>query len=222
MVELIFCGGGNARFAQIAIDAGFLYGSQLPETVYFPLYFADQDWRRPNRNAYMKALEKHRPHMASVLDLERDDQLNEVLSWAEEAAQFVSVVMLIPKAIGIIDRLSRQIGGAAVRLGYSIPTKHGGTSVPAWEFSGWPVHLLGGSPQSQIRHAHYMHVVSADGNMMAKLARNHCVFFDPDRKVKKLYPSILEFDGCHYENDAPYEAWRRSCVNIMRLWDRYG
>ena len=55
-MELIYCGGGNAKFAQIAIDAGFLYGAQLPSTVYHPLHFADQNWKRPDREKYMKAV----------------------------------------------------------------------------------------------------------------------------------------------------------------------
>ena len=46
---LIYCGGGNRRFADIAIDSGFRFGSCLPETVYHPLYMADQDWKKPNR-----------------------------------------------------------------------------------------------------------------------------------------------------------------------------
>jgi hypothetical protein len=164
-MELIYCADGNRRFAQIAIDHGYLYGAQLPKTVYFPPFFADQCWKKPNRAAYMAALAQHRPHMASVLDLERADQLDEVLSWAEEAAQYVQCVMLIPKVFGIIPRLPRRIGGADVRLGYSVPTKFGGTELPVWEFAGWPVHLLGGSPNAQMELAHYMAVESADGNM---------------------------------------------------------
>lgn len=87
------------------MDAGFLLGSQLPETVYYPIHFADQDWKAPNRERYMVALAEHRPHMASVLDLEHESQLDEVLGWAEDAARFVQVVMIIPKAFGIIERL---------------------------------------------------------------------------------------------------------------------
>lgn len=145
-MELIYCAGGNIKFAQIALPAGFLYGARLPSTVYYPLHFADQDWRRPNRQQYMAALAEQRPHIASVLDLESADQLNEVLSWAEEAAQWVAVVVIIPKAFGAIQCLPRRIAGAEVRLGYSVPTSYGGTAVPIWEFEGWPVHLLGGSP----------------------------------------------------------------------------
>jgi hypothetical protein len=209
-MELIYCGGGNKRFAQIAMDHGFLYGSRLPATVYGPLHFADQDWRKPNRSAYMAALARHRPYMASVMDLEQEEQLDEVLSWANEAAQHVRVVMLIPKVFGIIPRLPRRIGNADVRIGYSVPTSHGGTELPVWEFSGWPVHLLGGSPGDQMHLAHYMDVVSADGNMPMKVATRFCQYWDGGWK---------DIDVTGYNGgDVPYEAFRLSCKNIMQAW----
>ena len=86
---LIFCAGGNRRYAEIAKDAGYLLGARLPSTVYFePLYFADQEYQQPNRAAYMDALARYRPYMASVLDWETPEQLPAVMSWAEEAAQY--------------------------------------------------------------------------------------------------------------------------------------
>lgn len=203
------------------MDAGFLLGSQLPETVYYPIHFADQDWKAPNRERYMVALAEHRPHMASVLDLEHESQLDEVLGWAEDAARFVQVVMIIPKAFGIIERLPRRIAGADVRLGYSVPTAFGGTEVPLWEFDGWPAHLLGGSPQAQMRLTRYLDVRSADGNYAQKMAVQYCQFWLPGtaRYAKnRWWPTLLEANGERMENDAPYEAFRRSCENIMQAW----
>ena len=127
MPELIYCADGNPRFAKIAIDAGFFYGARLPGSVKYPIHFADQDWKNPDRARYMVELEKHRPVMATVLDWEQEEQLGEVLSWAEEAAQYVERVLLIPKVIGGIERLPRKIGGADVVLAYSVPTRYGGT-----------------------------------------------------------------------------------------------
>jgi hypothetical protein len=211
-MELIYCADGNRRFAQIAIEHGYLYGAQLPRTVYFPPFFADQDWKKPNRAAYMAALAKHRPHMASVLDLEQESQLAEVLSWAEEAAQYVAVVMVIPKVFGIIPSLPRRIGGAEVRLGYSVPTKFGGTELPVWEFVGWPVHLLGGSPNAQMELVHYMDVHSTDGNYAGMKARKFGEFWTRNGWVS------LSAAGYHERQDAMYEAFRRSCENIMQVW----
>jgi len=223
---LIFCGGGNPRFAQTAIDAGFRYGAQLPKAVYGPLYFADQDWRVPNREAYMAGLAEHRPHMATVLDWEREEQLAEVLNWAEEAAQYVQRVVLIPKVPGGVGRLPRRIGGAGVILGYSVPTRYGGTPLPLWSFAGWPIHLLGGSPHRQMEYWRYLtpiaEVVSVDGNMASKMATQRCQFWTPGTARyahNRYWPTIKEADGCKWPGgDAPYEAFRRSCANIPAAW----
>lgn len=228
--ELIYCASGNARFAQIAIDTGFKYGAQLPPRgLHFWPYFVDQDWKNPDRTRYMAELEKHRPFMASVLDWERADQLGEVLGWAEDAAQFAQVIMIIPKVIGGIGLIPRAIGGKPVRLGYSVPTKFSGTQVPVWEFCGWPVHLLGGSPKAQFKTAHYLDVVSADGNMCQLMATKYCAYFTIERvpgaknhpwpTLKETNNGINWGDGSNTAG-APYEAFARSCRNIMQMWEQ--
>jgi hypothetical protein len=224
---LIYCASGNKRMAQIAIDAGFKYGAQLPHKIYHEPYFVDQNWKKPNREKYMVALEKHKPYMATVLDWERQEQLSEVLNWAEEAAEFVEVVVIIPKVIGGISQLPRSVGRATVRLGYSVPTRYGGTELPAWEFYGWPVHLLGGSPHAQMRLARYLNVVSADGNMHHLMATKRCQFWTPGNvkyASNRWWPTLKEFNGGERwgdgsnKTDAPYVAFEMSCKNIMEAW----
>lgn len=224
-IEIIYCANGNRRFAQIAIEAGMTYGAQLPGTVYFPPEFVDQDWKRPDRAAYVAAVAQHQPRMATVLDWERDEQLPEVLGWAEDVAPFVERVIIIPKAIGGIPRLPRRIGGREVVLGYSVPTRYAGTSVPPWEFAGWPVHLLGGSPHRQITMAHYLSVVSADGSMIKKLSQNSQLWVAGNARNAhdRFWPRLIEADGRAWGDgsntaDAPYEAFRRSCINVMTAW----
>lgn len=190
----------------------------MPDTVYGPLYFADQDWRNPDRKRYMTEIARYRPEMASVVDLEREGQLPEVLDWAEEAAQYVQRVVIIPKVVGIAQRLPHRIGRSAVVLGYSVPTRYAGTAVPVWEFAGWPVHLLGGSPHQQMRLSHYLNVVSADGNMMSKMAVERCQFWRWQKGSKGHWVSLEEADGERWGEDAPYEAFRRSCLNIAQAW----
>ena len=209
MVDLIYCAAGNPRFAQIAINAGFLYGAQLPNTIYHPPYFVDQNWRKPNREKYMAALQTYRPQIATVLDLERVEQLPEVLAWAEEAAQWVQSVIIIPKAQGIVADLPRTIGGAKVRLGYSVPTKFAGTELPVWDFVGWPVHLLGGNPQNQMKLAQYLDVRSADGNAAQKAALS----WGMEWRAGKWE------HGAQYASDVPYYAFAASCRNIRQAWE---
>ncbi len=220
-VELIYCAGKNKAFSDIALAAGYKLGAQVPCTVYHDLHFCDQDWKQPNRERYMQELSKHRPAMATVLDLEHPDQRTEVLGWAEDAAQYVERVLIIPKYSGAVDGLPRRIGNADVMLAYSVPTKFGGTEVPVWEFYGWPVHLLGGSPHSQMRLTRYLDVVSADGNMANKMATQRCQFWvngTATHTRNHYWPKLSEM-GWHGEN-APYEAFRRSCWNIAEAWGK--
>lgn len=230
-IDLIYCGGGNRRFAEMAVAAGMLYGAQLPDTVYTdvsPLYFADQDFKNPDRERYMEELARYRPHMATVMDWEQEGQLSEVLSWAEEAAQFVEVVLIVPKVFGGIARLPRKIGGAEVRLGYSVPTRYGGTEVPVWEFAGWPVHLLGGSPHAQMRLFSSLNVASVDGNMIQKMATRWCMYWVPgdagEYASNRWWPTLREANGGELwgagtpDADAPYEAFRRSCEHTVVAW----
>lgn len=223
--QLVYCADGNRRFAEIAIAHGFRYGAQVPNKVYYTPWFCDQDWRKPDRERYMRALAEHRPHMATVLDWERLEQLPEVLAWAEEAAQYVEQIVIIPKVIGGIERLPGCISGAEVVLGYSTPTKFSGTPVPIWEFAGWPVHLLGGSPQRQMELVHYANVVSADGNCANKMATIHCQFWAPGTAwyaSNRYWPTLREAnDGIMVEgDDLIYEAFERSCRNIMEAWEK--
>jgi hypothetical protein len=181
------------------------------------VFFADQDWRHPDRRRYIAALEEHRPVMATVLDLEREDQFDEVMSWAHEAARIVQTVVIIPKCFGIIDHIPERIGTAQVVLGYSVPTRHGGTAVPLWEFGRRPVHLLGGSPHKQMELAMYLNVVSADGNMASKMATTRGSFWRKQKGVKGHWVNLREI-GRGDEYDAPYTAFEMSMRNIMEEW----
>lgn len=211
---LIYCGGGNREFMRLALEAGFEPGAQLPSKVYSPyLYFADQDWKRPSRSAYMSALAKHRPNMATVIDWEHDSQLPDVLDWAEEAAQYAGKILLIPKVMGGIDQLPEKIGGADVVLAYSVPTRYGHTCVPPWEFSGWPVHLLGGSPHQQLslwRQMPYCDIISVDGNGYQRKATKYCESWEP--------PGRWVSDGDRNTRGGPARAFARSCANIAQAW----
>lgn len=204
----IFCRAKNRRYMAIATVAGFWPGAQLPNTVYYRPYFADQDWKMPNRERYMAALAQHRPTMATVLDWERSDELPAVLDWAEEAAQFAKMIVIIPKVHGGISQLPRTVGGKRVVLGYSVPTIFGGTDTQVAEFQGWPVHLLGGSPHRQMQVSHYMNVISVDGSMHSTMA-SRAKYWD----AGKWLP-------VEHGPDAPYRAFARSCANIMAAWER--
>jgi GNAT superfamily N-acetyltransferase len=219
-MDIIYCAAGNKRYADIAIRHGMRYGAQLPNTIYHAPFFADQDWKQPDRKGYMAALKKYRPALATVLDLEREEQRHEVLSWALEASRYVTeAVIIIPKVMSIIPKLPKHVFNRQIRLGYSVPTKYGGTSVPTWEFANWPVHLLGGSPQEQLNLSRYMDVKSVDGNYINGRAKNGQYFTNSKMKTQNSWmPQLKEVGLGGIVNDVPYVAFELSVINMMAAW----
>lgn len=228
-MEIYYCADGNKKYAEIAINEGMKYGARLPANVYFKPEFVDQDWKKPDRAKYMASLKEHQPTRAIVLDLERVEQLAEVLSWAEEASQYASSVVIIPKAHGVVKHLPKQINSKPVVLGYSVPTGYGGTELMLNEFAGWDVHLLGGSPLRQRKYYQYLaavaNVVSADGNYHQKIAANCKVWASRTgvyrRKVWDWIP-LEVVQGFKLTEDANYKAFELSCQNILEMWREIG
>lgn len=246
MVELIYCADGNGRYAKIAIDAGFTYGARLPGKVYFDPEFVDQDWKSPDFATYILALEKYKPRLATVLDWEHESQLPKVLQWAKWASVYVSeAVIIIPKVPGGVKKLPHEINGTPVRLGFSYPTGYGEAE---WsillEMLHWPhgVHILGGPPHAALAlksgrlklprrstpqadfFTSALDIRSVDCNYHLYLANRVLVWRGSPDGVSFSHTSLKEANGRQKwgdgspQADAPYEAFRRSCEGIIKVW----
>lgn len=221
--RLIYCADGNKRFAETALRQGFWYGAQLPNKVYFTPSFTDQNWKNPDRVKYMATLREHRTALATVLDWEREDQYSEVMSWADEASQYVSdAVIIIPKVVGGIKRLPRSINGKQVRLGYSASSTFSSTPVYLNEFRGWPVHCLGGSVSTQRYVSRFADVHSVDGNYLQRIAREWCEVFSPAAIDYKRagYVRLRMFSG-FVGRDSMYLAFELSLIGVRMLWEGF-
>ena len=206
---LIYCAGKNKRLDTIAKNAGLKPGIQLPSTViHFWPFFVDQNWKKPNHTKYIQSVQSIKPTMATVIDIESPNQFDEALFWAEAIASSVEYIIVIPKISGIIPDIPLSINGTQVILGYSVPTRYGATSVPLWEFKDRQVHLLGGSPKKQIELWGYLDIFSCDGNAIEKIATTYCQFWDGTM-----------WQDMGSGKDFIYEAFKRSCESIIRMWD---
>lgn len=230
MVELIVNTGGNQKYWPVVAAAGLRNGARLPSTVYGDLYFADQDWKHPRQKQYIAMLEKHRPHLATVLDWEVPAQFNHVMEWAHQAAQFVGVVIIIPK-VDDIGRIPETVDGKPVRLGYSVPTSHGSTPVPISSFVGWSggVHLLGGNPLKQLKIAKTdgLDIRSVDCNYIMLKANKWAEFLDFKAFQHDMFGGRgqlvtrwrqLKEVGLHRLQEAPTECMRRSSETLRYCW----
>lgn len=174
----------------------------------------------------MEWLKTYRPKIATVLDIERKSILDESISWAEEASEYCDSVVLIPKVRSVIKKLPKQVCGKQVILGYSIPTSYGGTKIPIEDFKGRSVHLLGGSPHRQMEYwksmSNFCNVLSVDGNYAQLVALRFNKFWTNGNAYyaeNRWLPRLDEADGMKWMQDAPYEAFRRSCKNIQNAWE---
>lgn len=210
MTLLIYCGGYGRRFAQIAVEAGFLYGCRSDMRPHHPVAFADLRWQRPDHDRHLAFVAEHRPRLAVCPDVLVLDALSEALRYAERLAAHAERVLLVPKAAGVMAELPRE---PWLVVGYSVPTRYGGAdAVLLAELSGWPVHLLGGSPQAQLDLAHYLDVYSADGNAHMGAAR-HGVWWSAARRGW-----VSRSDEIPQGPDLPYRAFERSCLEILSAW----
>ncbi len=214
MPELIYCAHRSVKFASVALKHNFTYGSQMPRKVHYQPEFIDQDWKKPDRTRYMLKLKEHSPRMATVMDLEVEGQFEEVMSWAQEASNYVKEsVIIIPKVVGAISKIPTYLNGKKVILGYSVPSSYGATTVPVEEFLGREVHLLGGSPKKQIKLSKEMRVVSADANYHQRLASMGIVL------TATSHPLISDLWQLSEDKSLiPYRAFELSCINIKSMW----
>lgn len=219
-IDLIYCAQGNVKFAQIAIDCGFLYGSRLPATVYRNIYFADQNWKKPDKDSYIRAIRKHSPHIATVLDWEKWSQYAEVMEWAEEIAPFVEEVLVVPKIPNSVQSIPEKIGGKKIRIAYSVPTRYGGSTISLQELQNREIHLLGGSPHAQMSlYKKINNVVSADGNYHQKIAIMNKVWVFGAKRVMGRWERLDDYLGHRIEEDAIYKSFELSSINIKKAWE---
>lgn len=206
----------------VAVSLGWHTGARSDDTIYpihRPLYQLDLNWKAVDWAKHLSVARAEHPALTVVPDILDPSQLSTVLAQAEEIAPFTDAVMIVPKC-DVIAALPRSIGGKPVVLGYSVPSGYGGSNLPVWSYVGWPVHLLGGTPKRQLTCAHYLNVISADGNMCQKLA-NSLIAFDERGRGLHLdhWQPRSEREG---KRDLPIQQLERSLVNIPIFWQRAG
>lgn len=220
---LIYCADGNKRYATMAQQHGWLYGSQIVgKTFYYNPVFVDQNWKNPQPDLYFKAIRRLKPYSATVIDIENNTTYKEALRWAEIIAPYVNDIIFIPK-VDIIADLPRVVKQTPTRLGYSVPTKYAGTDVPFDAFidAHIGIHLLGGSPTAQFKLWQYAgkSVTSLDNNYIHKTG-TWGVYWG---RYTPIWRKDIKFNG-----DMPYHIFRHNLVNMWAAFNgvhvglRYG
>lgn len=197
------------RVASIAARHGWMPGARytnLRDARRFDrLGFLDIDWRNYDFRRHLEAAKFTRPVLTVARDIENIAHLERTLDEARTLLLFADAVIVVPKDPRLGDAIDQLIP-TEFALGYSVPTRYGGTTLPLGAFSR-PVHLLGGRPDVQRRLALTLPVVSIDCNRFTLDAAYGDYF---DGKIFRPHPTG-GYDQCIDS----------SIRNINRLWADY-
>lgn len=195
----------SRRVLRIAVKYGWLPGARytnLRDIRHFDeIGFIDIDWKHYSFKSHIEAVRATKPLMTVARDITRARDLTRTLDEAAELSCHANHVIVVPKDPALTDMLS-TIARHFV-LGYSVPSRYGGTQIAPSAFRG-KVHLLGGRPDKQRRLANEMEVVSVDCNRFT---------FDA------MYGDYFDGTGFRPHPTGGYvNCLRDSIRNITRLW----
>lgn len=199
----------SKRVLRIAVRYGWLPGARytnLRDVREFPkIGFVDIDWKQYNFERHLRAVQATRPALTVARDIEHYSQLKSVLTQAEQLARYAEGVVVVPKDRRLVPHFG-SIASSFI-LGFSVPTKYGQTKIAPHCFDGWPVHLLGGRPDTQRTLARLLNVVSVDCNRFTLDAAYGDYF---DGETFRPHP-VGGYERCVAE----------SLKNINKLWQGY-
>lgn len=214
---LIYCAGSNPVLAQIAQEEQWLLGVRSDRKDYgFPIAFVDIEYRQPDFAAHLARVKELKPWAAIVPDLSETavdkDDVARAIKQAEQLRRYCRFAFITPKLPGQIALIPQEFP-----LAYSVKTSYGEAKYFWWELEGRQVHLLGGSPQEQMKLYRYVstiaQVVSADGNMSQKLAISHAKYWQARRPWWFEHPEIRTG-----QQDLYQDCLRRSLRNVRAAW----
>jgi len=201
----VMCHG--RKTLRIAVKYGWLPGARytnLRDIAGFPsVGLIDVDWRSYDFKQHLHAVKETRPILTVAKDIEHEFEFERILDQAENLSRWASAVVVVPKFPDFGPSFLRRIPKKFL-LGYSVPTRYGGTRIPLKHFVGRPIHLLGGRPDVQFKLSRILHVYSVDGNRIT-LDATYGDYFDG--QAFRPHPS-----------GGYYRCIRASLVAINKLW----
>ena len=156
----------SKRVQKIAVEHGWLpsarYTNLRDVKEFDKVHFIDIDFKNYSFAKHLKAVQNSKPHLTVARDVFSIKDLDEILIEAEELQKYSDKVIIVPKDKKLKGCFDKYIPKQYM-LGYSVPTKYGGTEIPPSEFKR-PTHLLGGRPDTQRNLANEINVYSFDCN----------------------------------------------------------
>jgi hypothetical protein len=199
----------SATVLKIAVSHGWLPGARYTNLrdvrKFRQLGFLDIDWKNYDFARHLEAAQLTRPMITVARDVEEKRDLRRIIDQAYRLLEWAAHVIIVPKDVLLETRLCKAIPSEFL-LGFSVPTRYGGTNLSPSAFKR-PVHLLGGRPDVQRKLADLMPVFSIDTNRFTLDAAFGDYF---DGEIFRPHP-IGGYQRCL--ND--------SVKNITALWKGY-
>ena len=199
----------SGRVLSIATSYGWLPGARYTNLrdvrKYDRLGFLDIDWKNYSFECHLAVAKRTQPFMTVAKDVESVKEIDRVLDQAWELSQYSDYVVVVPKDVRLAEEIDLFIPKDFI-LGYSVPTKYGGTCISPRAFKR-PVHLLGGRPDVQRRLGNMMPVLSLDCNRFT---------------LDAAYGDYFDGEMFRPRPDGGYDQCINDSIkNINFLWDSY-
>ncbi len=193
-----------------AVKLGWLSGARytnLRDVRKFDrLGFLDIDWKNYDYRKHLQATKDTRPMLTVARDIINLNELGRILDEAFELLQWADKVIIVPKDIKLEVLLPNIIPNDFL-LGYSVPSRYGGTELQPSSFNGREVHLLGGHPAKQRALGEQLMVESMDCNRFT---------------LDATFGDFFDGETFRPHNLGGYERCiKDSLLNINRLWEEY-
>ena len=170
------------------------------------LGFLDINWKNYNFEKHLEAVKSTQPFVTVARDIINIDQLEIILEEAYELSKWAEKVIIVPKDLRLEPLLPDVIPEDYI-LGYSVPTRYGGTKIKSKCFLGRKVHLLGGHPTQQRMIADKINVCSIDCNRLT-IDASYGDYYDGE--TFRPHP-LGGYERCIID----------SITNINHLWENY-
>jgi len=213
---------GRNDLTSYAEQYGWLVGSELS---YIPhherhgrtLDFIDMAWDDPKPDDLISACMKHEPKYAIAGDYEhRDDGelVGEPIEVVNERAELLTQWVDHPVVVPHLPGEPAEVPDCAI-VGYSTPTRYGGTEAPLWEYQDKDVHVLGGTMNGIKLVVDHLgdSINSIDTNTMHRDATQFGEYWSQSTPARKRTAGT--------SNDIR-EAYENSILNMTYAFDQWG
>ncbi len=188
MIKIFVNGGGGSPYDRIAEFYGWQIGmnSGGRSRQRQKLFMIDNHFQNYNHQIHLTAIQNNKPHLATLKDIEMNDNQEEIYHLALELNKYCDRLIIIPKCeinfLKILDIPNILIG---LPLGkFQNPY--------SWHYAlkyPYKIHLLGSSPLNWLRAIERIgseKIYSGDSNYLSNIARFGKIY--KDLKSRKPFP----------------------------------